>query len=303
MVLESRRLWDIFMLFLLIGAIASSRAFWFNPEGLSRIDDSLILKPGETLPSPDPRVFKSLDRLVVATIKTRSRDHLWNLAKAYGTTWDSIRSTNRLDSTSLRPGQSITIHNHKGMMVQVGAKGLKARTLQDLARHFGQDATAIAAANELPGVSLLTGELPQGQEIFIPNVLLRFPDYIFPVGWGRISSGFGSRLHPILGVRRHHSGIDMPRPYGTPVRASREGRVTFTGWNGGYGLLVVIRHSDGITTWYGHLSKISAAVGDWIKQKQVIGNVGSTGLSTGPHLHFEVRSRAGNPLNPRRYLK
>jgi murein DD-endopeptidase MepM/ murein hydrolase activator NlpD len=303
MVFEARWRWDALMAALFLGAAVFVKALWISPSVSNALDESLLIKPGETIPLPDPRVFKALDRFLVTDVRVKRGEHLWSLAKTYGTTWDSIRSTNKLDSTLLSPGQKITIHNHRGMVSHISSSLVgTAHNLQDLARVYHQDPTILAVVNELPGVALLSWDFQPDQGIFLPNALLRFPDYILPVGWGRISSGFGMRLHPILGFSRHHTGMDMPRPYGTPVKCAREGRVIFTGWEGGYGLLVTIRHSDGMTTRYGHLSKILVNPGDWIHQKQVIGNVGSTGLSTGPHLHFEVRDRNGRPLNPKRYL-
>ena len=120
-----------------------------------------------------------------------------------------------------------------------------------------------------------------------------------PLDAARISSGFGLRRHPILGYSRMHQGVDFAAPLGTPVYAAGEGRIAFAGRRGGYGTTVVINHSRGVSTLYAHLSSIQRGLrpGSVVRQGQVIGRVGSTGLSTGPHLHFEVhRNRA--PINP-----
>jgi murein DD-endopeptidase MepM/ murein hydrolase activator NlpD len=114
---------------------------------------------------------------------------------------------------------------------------------------------------------------------------------------GRVTSGFGSRFHPILGYRRMHSGLDLAASYGSPIHAAADGRVISAGWHGGYGRMVEIAHSDGVRTMYGHMSRIAAATGSYVRQGQVIGYVGSTGLSTGPHLHYEVLKN-GRPVNP-----
>ncbi|WP_309732302.1 M23 family metallopeptidase [Chamaesiphon sp. OTE_75_metabat_556] len=110
----------------------------------------------------------------------------------------------------------------------------------------------------------------------------------------RISSRFGWRTHPLTGSRRFHSGIDIAAPSGTPVVATATGTVVSAGWNGGYGKAIVIQHSDTQQTLYGHLSEISVQPGQQIAQGTVIGLVGSTGNSTGPHLHFEARSPGAN---------
>ena len=114
---------------------------------------------------------------------------------------------------------------------------------------------------------------------------------------GRVTSGFGSRFHPILGYRRMHAGLDLAASYGSPIVAAADGRVTSAGWAGGYGNMVRIAHVDQIQTMYGHMSRIVATAGSFVKQGQVIGYVGSTGLSTGPHLHYEVLKN-GRPVNP-----
>lgn len=115
--------------------------------------------------------------------------------------------------------------------------------------------------------------------------------------WGKISSRYGWRKDPFTGQRAWHTGIDIAAPSGRSVVATAEGRVVFAGWNGNYGKCVIVRHQFGYETVYGHLSKILVNPGDLVKKNQVIAKVGSTGRSTGPHLHYEVR-RYGNVVNP-----
>jgi len=124
--------------------------------------------------------------------------------------------------------------------------------------------------------------------------------FAWPVA-GTITSGFGNRIHPIFGVMRFHSGIDIAAPYGTPVKAADGGQVVQAGYFGGYGYSVMLYHGGGFATWYAHLSSINVSMGQPVQRGQVIGLVGSTGWSTGPHLHFEVRIN-GAPKNPRAYL-
>jgi murein DD-endopeptidase MepM/ murein hydrolase activator NlpD len=120
-----------------------------------------------------------------------------------------------------------------------------------------------------------------------------------PLDAARISSGFGMRRHPILGYSRMHRGVDFAAPTGTPVYAAGEGTVAFAGWRGDYGRTVIVHHAGGISTLYAHLSTIPAGIrpGARVRQGQVIGRVGSTGLSTGPHLHYEVH-RNNVAVNP-----
>jgi murein DD-endopeptidase MepM/ murein hydrolase activator NlpD len=114
---------------------------------------------------------------------------------------------------------------------------------------------------------------------------------------GRVTSPFGERFHPILGYARMHQGVDLAAAYGSPIVAAADGRVVSAGWHGGYGRQVAIAHEGGMQTTYGHMSRIAAFAGEAVRRGQVIGYVGSTGLSTGPHLHFEV-TRNGRAVNP-----
>lgn len=118
---------------------------------------------------------------------------------------------------------------------------------------------------------------------------------------GRISSPFGWRMHPILKSRRFHSGIDIAVPSGTPVQAADNGVVLISGWNGGYGYFIAIDHGKGISTAYAHNSRLLVKEGDVVTKGQTIALSGSTGWSTGPHLHFEVREN-GTPVDPLKYL-
>ncbi len=121
-----------------------------------------------------------------------------------------------------------------------------------------------------------------------------------PLRFRRITSYFSRRrFHPILRRYRPHHGIDYAAPAGTPVEAAGSGRVVHAGWKGGYGNFVEVRHSNGYVTGYGHLSRIGKGIrpGANIEQGSIVGYVGSTGISTGPHLHYEVR-RSGSLINP-----
>jgi murein DD-endopeptidase MepM/ murein hydrolase activator NlpD len=118
---------------------------------------------------------------------------------------------------------------------------------------------------------------------------------------GAVTSGFGMRTHPLTGQRRFHAGLDLAAPSGTPIRAAAAGQVVAAGTQGGYGLTVDIRHGNGSVTRYAHQSRLLVRSGQVVAAGQVIGLVGSTGYSTGPHLHFEVRTSAG-PIDPTLWL-
>jgi murein DD-endopeptidase MepM/ murein hydrolase activator NlpD len=118
---------------------------------------------------------------------------------------------------------------------------------------------------------------------------------------GIVTSRFGWRIHPIFGGREFHTGMDIATRYGSPVVAARAGVVRFVGWKTGYGRIVIVEHDGGMETSYSHLSAALVGPGEQVTQGQIIGRIGSTGWSTGPHLLFEVR-RNGVPVDPAPYL-
>lgn len=124
---------------------------------------------------------------------------------------------------------------------------------------------------------------------------------LWPVN-GQLSSFFGVRRDPFSGLGEFHPGVDIIVKPGTPVRATADGRVVLAGWDGGYGLAVVVSHGNGLETLYGHLSKVGYLVGQEVRRGEIVGFSGSTGRATGPHLHYEVHV-SGAAVNPYRYLK
>jgi murein DD-endopeptidase MepM/ murein hydrolase activator NlpD len=126
-------------------------------------------------------------------------------------------------------------------------------------------------------------------------------EWVLP-GRGRLSSRYGMRYHPILRRRKLHTGDDIAAGYGSSIKAARGGTVLYSGWKKGYGNTVIVDHGGGVTTLYGHASKVGVRAGQPVRAGEYIGNVGSTGYSTGPHLHFEVRKN-GKPVDPTPYLR
>ncbi len=141
---------------------------------------------------------------------------------------------------------------------------------------------------------------------FLQKEADRFYKYLtrIPIGppvWGRITSHYGYRVDPFTGTYEFHQGVDIKARWGTPVRATAEGKVIFAGRKPGYGKVVIIRHAFGFTTLYGHLSKIKVRAGRWVKSGDIIGYVGSSGRSTGPHVHYEIW-RYSRKVNPLKYM-
>lgn len=181
-------------------------------------------------------------------------------------------------------------------------------SLIDLAEEHGVAPYDLVRANDLRSPR----DIMPGMLVFLPGVeptaalerLAKVREeenrYIWPLH-GRLTSYFGPR-NLGMGTSSFHRGIDIAAPTGTPVGAARSGTVVFAGWStAGYGNLVRIRHVDGFETWYGHFSSIAVSVGQQVSQGQTIGRVGSTGLSTGPHLHLEVHDN-GVAIDPFRVL-
>lgn len=142
-------------------------------------------------------------------------------------------------------------------------------------------------------------ELSDGKGIDLKDLIQGY--FNFPVR-AAITSPFGYRMHPIFRVRSFHSGVDLGAHYGTPIKASNGGLVIYSGWYSGYGKTVIISHGSGKSTLYAHMERVSVNNGEKVAQDQVVGYVGSTGYSTGPHLHFEYRLE-GKPQNPLTVLR
>src|SRR5690606_2937439 len=185
----------------------------------------------------------------------------------------------------------------------------QGESLWEIARTYQADMNEIIAVNELENPDRIRPR----QELVIPGAnaarigsairserlisddgrLMRA--FSWPVS-GRISSRYGPRWG------RMHYGIDIAVNTGTPVKAAARGRVSFAGWNGGYGYLVIIDHGNNVETRYAHLSRIAVQVGQYVSRGSVIAYSGNTGNSTGPHLHFEIRYK-GQAVNPLNYLQ
>jgi murein DD-endopeptidase MepM/ murein hydrolase activator NlpD len=264
---------------------------------------SVMTPPGPAEPAPD--AFRLIPRLIHTRHKVVKGEDIRTIATAYGTDIRSLQSTNSNEFIFLSRGGYIRVHNGRGLLYEVTANG---ETLNGIAARYlrgGRDLKAFKAEivedNGLPPSALLVNhKFLKGDRVYLPAVYIDLDTYRMPLrSFGRISSRFGTRYHPILKRQIFHNGCDIPMPIGTPVYPSRSGTVTFSGWKGGYGNVVEVRHKDGSMCRYGHLSQTSVAVGETVqKSKTLLGKVGSTGMSTGPHLHFEIITPSGKSVNP-----
>lgn len=250
----------------------------------------------------------------ILTYTVRPGDTLWQVARNFQTDEETIASLNPgVDPERIQPGDTLRIAaNFKGAVhvVQPGDN------LGAIAQDYGVTVEAIARANQLADAnSLQVGQVllvPGGRRPVRPAPSSGTPAngaggsqgsppargasgrFIWPLS-GPVTSEFGPRWGTL------HTGLDIAAPPGTPVVAARSGRVVFAGWDGGYGLCLILDHGDGTRTRYAHASAILRSVGEWVEQGQPVIRVGTTGFSTGPHLHFEIIVN-GTPVDPRPYL-
>ena len=240
--------------------------------------------------------------LLFETYAIQRGDLIGSLAINFGLNEDTILSVNNIrNSRLLQIGQVLRIPNQDGIMSTVDG----GDTLETIAERYGSNAEAIRVANQL-----FTDTATAGTALFIPGGRLSWMErqeingdlFVWPVA-GRITSGFGWRPDPFgSGRREFHNGIDIAARMGTPIRASMAGRVSVAGWDNVMGNFVIITHARGYRTLYAHMSRIRVRQGDFVGGGERIGYVGSTGRSTGPHLHFSV-FRHGSMINPRTVLR
>lgn len=155
---------------------------------------------------------------------------------------------------------------------------------------------SILSALTLSSLLLLLCGIPSGVASIIGG-----SEFVYPVMDPKLSSSFGTRNHPIRRVVKHHDGVDLAAPKGSPIRVIADGWVVFAGSYGSYGRLIVVRHNNNATSHYGHCETINVQVGEKVPAGKIIGRVGSTGGATGNHLHFEIRLN-GKPLDPSKLI-
>ncbi len=242
----------------------------------------------------------SFDTIDFKFLTVEKGDNFWKIAKNYGVNIDTLIGANIFwEDLVAKEKQVVVVPSEKGRLDFV----FSLLDIPKFAQEHGIDIKDIEVQRlpvfyniitffqkEKKPVAIFVKDVKPCVENMTPELAGQFvlrEKFRSPLG-GRFSSFFGNRRHPIYNERRFHNGIDIAAPYGTLIGASRDGVVVSAGWNGPYGKAVVIDHGDGYKTLYGHMSVIYARVGENVKAGKIIGRVGSTGLSTGPHLHFTL---------------
>ena len=261
-----------------------------------------LMLPEETeVPAGDLPGPKTLKTFSTSVYTVRTGDSVSGIAQKFGLAIDTVLSWNVIrDAHLVVPGRVLILPNADGLRYTVR----RGDTLEGIAKR-----NAIPLASILDGNDLGTSTITVGQELFLPGARLPAGDIARALGtlfvWplkGKLTSRYGSRVSPIDGVDRFHPGIDIKGDIGTPVLSAMAGTVNLIGYNGTYGKYIILRHS-GFQTLYAHLSRFSVSQGETVAQGRKIGEVGNTGLTTGPHLHFGIYNGKGDPVDPLRYLK
>lgn len=242
------------------------------------------------------------DQLFYISYRVKEGDIIGALAEKFDVTSDTIISVNSIKQSRLiQIGQYLKIPSMAGILYTVRNDN---ETINDIAKKYDVEVTKCALANNLSE----TVSLSAGTTLFVPDAALDWVTrqeingdlFIRPLKGGyTLTSYFGWRSSPFTGVRSYHNGVDMAAAKGTSIYAALAGTVTTAGWSNTYGNYVIITHHSGYKTLYGHMSEILVKRGQVVYTTTRIGRVGSTGLSTGPHLHFTVYKNnvAINPQN------
>lgn len=260
--------------------------------------DGSVIRPGQQL-----RLHASTPAPAPLVVTVRPADTLWSLARDHNVSVKALEGANGLGPGSvIHPGERLTVPGRyaspttdTGGPVPPTVTVTKGDTLWSIAHRYHTSVAALMSANDLPSNALLAGQtlriVPPGQ-LGAARVPSKDPSptpttsMVWPIR-GAITSRFGYRQLRVDGSN-FHTGLDIAGNLGEPIRAAVGGTVVLAGWNGGYGLCVIVRHGS-TTYYYGHASVLLVKRGQAVKEGQIIAQVGDTGHSTGPHLHFEIR--------------
>jgi murein DD-endopeptidase MepM/ murein hydrolase activator NlpD len=257
------------------------------------------LIPQAAEPVPDEAIpLDMTESFSWVSYRVKKGDSVSKIAAAHAISLDAIIASNGISNARrLREGETLRIPNMDGIPYTVK----KGDSLSKISAALGVPLEAVLDANDIQ-----SDTITQGTVLFIPGARMRSEDlrmalgelFVYPIR-GRLTSPFGWRNDPISGVKRFHAALDLAAPIGVPVKAALDGRVSAVGVNATYGKFIILSHSGGFQTMYAHLNLTAVKQGDYVEQQAKIGEVGNTGYSTGPHLHFAIykNGKAVNPLD------
>ena len=265
-----------------------------NPFEWTRVEDKQNVADVPALTVKDPE-------FVPGVHVVEKGENYWGICKKAGIDLDTLIGLNpELENLDAWISQPLLVAGKKGALYMTG----EGDTLDSIAGKLKVEKKVLSQTNQIPWYGLKPGFL-----LFVPGIspvmltkemkaaFERRGRFRSPLP-GRLSSLMGVRFDPFTGFSKRHNGVDIAAPFNSWVGAAAEGKVIYAGWNGGYGKCVKIRHADGFMTLYGHLNSILVKNGQQVHQHQFIGKVGTTGRTTGPHLHFTIyeKEKAVDPL-------
>ncbi len=265
-------------------------------DGPAQEEDEIIKKSLVESKQTDYSKPEERQKLVISEHRVVAGESLHRIAKKYGVSIDTIRGTNNLTSDFLKVGVVLKIPNKDGILYKVPKGG----GLVAIAQRYKVSLKKIIDENDLKNPDFVA----TNTVLFIPDAkpLNISTGFIWPAPGRFVTCGYGWRRNPFNPrYREFHAGIDIRARYQW-IRASKYGKITYTGWLGGYGKTVIIAHPGGYKTLYAHLSRIIVRRGQYVKQGQTIAQSGNTGRSTGAHLHFEI-IKHGRNINPYVYFR
>jgi murein DD-endopeptidase MepM/ murein hydrolase activator NlpD len=258
----------------------------------SEISSSIFIVKGK-------RDAAKLPDLKFYAYTVKEGDNLWNIIARTSLDMDTILTVNSLKSTQdIKPGDILYFPNMRGIVLKVKQND----TLDSIAGRHNIQPIYIEKANKMEGLSKTHIFVPCGTLSKEERFAYLSTGFVSPVSPVRITSGFGMRNDPFLNVPKFHAGIDIICATGTPVKASQSGIVKYAGYMKNYGNLVIIKHTNGYETYYGHLNGFAVKKDQRVTKGALIAYSGNTGRSTGPHLHFEIRKN-DKAINPLKILK
>lgn len=295
-------------LFPLQSFMGSAKAESLPPEDLENgmggagySENEVFIEDAVLTGIPEPEDFSRPKMLIYDSYTVQKGEMISILAQGFGLNQGTLLSVNNIRSArTVQIGQLIRVPNQDGILYTVK----KDDTLSGIAEKYKTGIEDLRTVNEL-----LSDSVHSGTVLFIPGALMPQNDiqeingdlFIWPVR-GYITSSYGYRSSPFGGARQFHSGMDIGASMGHPVAAAMSGRVSSVSYNETLGNFIVITHHSGYKTLYGHLSVVRVKTGAYVATGERIGDVGSSGLSTGPHLHFTVYKN-GVTVNPRNLMQ